>query len=300
MSRRAPDQPRRDALRSATSTRRSELELLGAPITSIRRTRRDRLDRRLAVRGRVADVLAARRVDRREAALSRMATISAVSSTDKRGLGEEGEIVGIGRQRPLGVLDRLDQGHRAFGHLAERADHLGMAGMADEQDVAPVLDQPLGLAVDLGDERAGGVEIVEAARLGLGRHRLGHAVGGEDHRHAVGHLVELVDEDRALRLQPVDDELVVDDLVADIDRRAVALERQLDDPDGAVDPGAEAARRGDQQGEGRRRSVSMRRRCKASLAGLEGASYDGGQINCARAPVTGCRRRAPRTGDRPS
>jgi hypothetical protein len=35
----------------------------------------------------------------------------------------------------LGVLDRLDQRHRAFRHLAEGADHLGMAGMADEQYV---------------------------------------------------------------------------------------------------------------------------------------------------------------------
>ena len=75
-------------------------------------------------------------------------------------------------------------------------------------------------------------------------------MGGEDHRHAVGHLVQLAHEHRALRLQAVDDELVVDDLVADIDRRAVALERQLDDADGAVDAGAEAARRRDQQGEG--------------------------------------------------
>jgi hypothetical protein len=39
----------------------------------------------------------------------------------------------------------------------------------------------------------------------------------------------------------------VDDLVPDIDRRAIALERQLDDLDRAVDAGAEAARGGDQE-----------------------------------------------------
>ena len=55
------------------------------------------------------------------------------------------------------------------------------------------------------------------------------------------HLVELLDEHRALLAQVVDDELVVHDLVAHVDRRAVALERALDDVDRAFDAGAEAA-----------------------------------------------------------
>ena len=122
--------------------------------------------------------------------------------------------------------------------------------MADEEDVAALLDEPLGLAVDLGDERAGGVEEIEPARARGRRDRLGDAVGGEDHRHAVRHLVEIGDEHRALRLQTVDDELVVNDFVADVDRRAVPLQRQLDDADRPVDTRAEAARRGDVEGEG--------------------------------------------------
>ena len=101
---------------------------------------------------------------------------------------------------------------------------------------------PLRLDMDLGDERAGGVEIVELAALGFGRHRFGHAMGREDHAGAVGRLVQLVDEDRAQLLQPLDDEAVVDDLVAHIDRRAIFLERQLDDADGPLDARAEAAR----------------------------------------------------------
>ena len=42
--------------------------------------------------------------------------------------------------------------------------------------------------------------------------------------------------------QTVDDELVVDDLVAHIDWRAMLLERQNDDLDRAVNTGAKAAR----------------------------------------------------------
>jgi hypothetical protein len=45
-------------------------------------------------------------------------------------------------------------------------------------------------------------------------------VGAEDDRAAGGHLVEFVDEHRALGAQVVADELVVHDFVAHVDRRA--------------------------------------------------------------------------------
>ncbi len=69
---------------------------------------------------------------------------------------------------------------------------------------------------------------------------------GKYHGTVVGHLVELIDEDRAKAAQPIDDEAVVDDFVAHIDRRAEALERELDDLDRAVDAGAKAPRGRDQ------------------------------------------------------
>ena len=212
--------------------------------------RRDRLHRRLAVGGRVADVLAARARGSTGKRRRRMATISAVSSTESvvwvrkaRLSGSAGAIVSASAAVSIRVI-------RPSGTWPNVPITSGWPAWPTNRMWRPLLDQPLGLAVDLGDERAGGVEIVEAALLRLGRHRLGHAMGGEDHRRAVRHLVQLGHEDRALGLQAVDDELVVDDLVADIDRRAVALERELDDADRAVDAGAEAARRGDQQGEG--------------------------------------------------
>ena len=138
------------------------------------------------------------------------------------------------------------------GKLAHRADHLGMAGVADQHDLAPLAVEDLGLAVDLGDQRAGGVEVEEVPRPRRLRHRLGTPCA-EKITGCVGvrDLVELLDEDRALRLQALDDVAVVDDLVAHIDRRAEPLERQLDDLDGAVDAGAEAARRAQQDVERR-------------------------------------------------
>ena len=127
--------------------------------------RRDRLDRGLAVRGRVADVLAARRL--------RSSGSGAAASRRPRRCRRPTASSGSGRR---GCRDRPARTPRhpptvsisviaPVGHLAERADHLGMAGMADEDDVAARRDQPLGLAVDLGDQRAGRVEIVEPAAL---------------------------------------------------------------------------------------------------------------------------------------
>ena len=56
------------------------------------------------------------------------------------------------------------------------------------------------------------------------------------------HFGEFLDENGALGLQALDHVFVMDDLVADIDRRAVALEGAFDDLDGTHDACAEAAR----------------------------------------------------------
>ena len=79
----------------------------------------------------------------------------------------------------------------------------------------------------------------------LGAHRGRDAVGAVDGDPALRDLVELVDEDGTLGLQAVHDRPVVDDLLADVDRTAELLERELDDPDRAFNAGAEAARLGE-------------------------------------------------------
>jgi hypothetical protein len=121
--------------------------------------------------------------------------------------------------------------------------------MADQYHLAAVLVVPLGLPVHLADQGAGGVHVEQLPPLGLGRHLLGHAVGREDHRNPVGHLREVLDEDRALGLQSLHHIAVMHDLVAHVDRRAVLLQGALDDLDGPFHPGAEAARVGQKNGQ---------------------------------------------------
>jgi hypothetical protein len=101
--------------------------------------------------------------------------------------------------------------------------------------------------MDLGDQRAGGVEDVEAALFGFASHRLRHAVGAEDQGGAVGNLAQVFDEDGALGLEVIDHVAVVHDFVADVDRAAKLFQRAFDDSDGTLDTGAEATGIGKQE-----------------------------------------------------
>jgi hypothetical protein len=181
--------------------------------------------------------------------------MAAVSSTDsvvwvmKASLG--------GRAPQAGdIVDGFDQQHLARRQLAHRALRLGVAGVADHHQLQAVLVVALGLHVHLGHQRAGGIHRQHAAPRRLGRHRLRHAVGREDHRPVVGAVGEVFDEHRPAGAQALDDIAVVHDLVAHVDGRAPALQRHLDDLDRPVHPGAEAARRGEIQ---RQRGASARR-----------------------------------------
>ena len=173
------------------------------------------------------------------------ATVSSVSSTRQRGLREPRD---LGRVAHDDVGDVVRALHEldVVGRLTGGALDLLVALVADEQDVVVVAGETLRLVVHLGHQRAGGVDRLQAPVGRLGVHRGRDTVRGEHHGLALGHLVELLDEDRAARLEVGHDVLVVDDLLAHVDRGAVQVERLLDGDDGAVDAGAVSARRREQ------------------------------------------------------
>src|SRR3974390_3371985 len=102
----------------------------------------------------------------------------------------------------------------------------------------------LRLDMDLGDKRAGGVEIEEIAP-GRGRQdRFGHPVGREDDRCiGVRYFVQFFYKYGALGFQGFHYVAVMDDLMAHIDWRAIFGERELDDLNGAINASAKSARR---------------------------------------------------------
>ena len=70
-------------------------------------------------------------------------------------------------------------------------------------------------------------------------------MGTENHRAASGHLAQFFNEDRPLGPQVITNKFVVNDFVANVDRRTKLFERALNDGDGAFNAGAEAARIGE-------------------------------------------------------
>jgi hypothetical protein len=117
--------------------------------------------------------------------------------------------------------------------------------VADQDHLVAARRVLLRLQVDLRHERARRVDHAQAPPPRGRDDLVGDAVRAEDRHRALGHRGEVVDEDHAARGQVVDDVAVVDDLVEHVHRRAVQLERALDDLDRAVDARAEPARVGE-------------------------------------------------------
>ncbi len=89
-----------------------------------------------------------------------------VSSTDSVVCVTYATGVSIGSVEPGHLGLALHQDHLARD-LADRALDFRVAGMADQDQPAAGRHVLAALHVDLGDERAGGVEHVEAAGLGI-------------------------------------------------------------------------------------------------------------------------------------
>src|SRR5690606_3882014 len=92
-----------------------------------------------------------------------------------------------------------------------------------------------GFEMDLGDQRAGGVDDLQPAGFGFATDFGRDAVSAVDDAGIGGRFVELFDEDCAAAGEVLNDVAVVDDFAADVDGSAVGFEGQFDDVDGAHD-----------------------------------------------------------------
>src|SRR4029077_16597543 len=123
---------------------------------------------------------------------------------------------------PCDLFRSGDQMHPA-GDPAHRALDLGVAGMADQDDLAPLIGVALAFDMYLGDQRAGRVDNRQAALSGALLDLAGDAMGAEDRHRTRRDLIDLVDELGTLGAQPLDDMAIVHDLMPDIDRRPIFL-----------------------------------------------------------------------------
>tara|TARA_R110000751_G_scaffold10055_2_gene37360 strand:- start:194980 stop:195339 length:360 start_codon:yes stop_codon:yes gene_type:complete len=117
--------------------------------------------------------------------------------------------------------------------------------MADQYDMTAKALMTHRLFVDLRDQRASGIEVEQIARPRIFWHRFWNAMGRKYHRLLLvfrGDLIKFLDKDRTSGLQTFDNIAIVDNLVANINGRAVFLQRQNNNLDGPVYAGTKSAR----------------------------------------------------------
>ena len=180
------------------------------------------------------------------------------------GLGEQcNRLVELGQRVHLG--DRLDAADRV-GCDRHRADGLLVTLVTDVEDAVALAGAHLHLVVDLGDERADGVDHERTALLGCGHH-LGRRPMGRQHDRATrGHLVHVVDEHHATAFETLDDDPVVDDLVVAVDGWFEGVNHPAQRLDRHLDAGAEPSRFGQQHTVDVHRSRSIGRSARSAGA----------------------------------
>jgi hypothetical protein len=144
-----------------------ELELFWNPPPAADPPLGNRLHRHLAVLGGVADILRGRALNQREALFEALDDVARFIQAE-RGLGQIADARGVGQFEAVDILHGLHQ-VAACGTFAQRADHLVVILVADEHDAETVAREPHRFQVNLGDQRAGGVDDVQAPLLGLRR-----------------------------------------------------------------------------------------------------------------------------------
>ena len=200
----------------------------------------------------------------------------------QRGLGDVGELLRVGHVQRRDVGHGLHQVHLGR-HLADCALDLGVAGVADQHDLAALGGVAAALVVHLGDQRAGGVDHRQLPVGGQLLDPLGDAMGREDRHRAGRDLVQLIDEHGAAGAQILHHVAVVDDFVTDVDRRAVLLQRPLDDFDRPLDAGAETAGLGEDDADhgqfsNRRRRAESPTRCLGIWHAAPRGTMSGGHM----------------------
>ena len=117
-----------------------------------------------------------------------------------------------------------------------------MAGVADQHDRSALLHIALPLAMNFRDEGTGGIKDGQSKRGGFVLDGAGNAMGTEDRARAMRNLIQTLDKAGAFRLEALDNMAIVDNFMADIDRRPIFLERAFHDFDRANDAGTKSAR----------------------------------------------------------
>ena len=117
-----------------------------------------------------------------------------------------------------------------------------MTRVSDQDDGAILLGVARYFKMDLGYQWAGGVDHAQAALAGPLPFTGCDTMRTENDPLTVGNVVQAFDENRALGFERLEHEAVVDDLMADVKRRTISLQRVAHRFHRPFNAGAETAR----------------------------------------------------------
>ena len=167
--------------------------------------------------------------------------MSRASSRRECGLGQIGHAVGIGHIE-RGNLGDIRDHLRRFRRFAQRAFDLVVVAMADQHQRVALFGELDGLDMDLGHQRASGVNHAQVAALADLPYCRRNAVGRVDDALAVGHVIYFMNKNRAFIRQLVHNIAVMNNFSAHVNRRAKGFQRDLDNVDRTHHTGAKSAR----------------------------------------------------------
>jgi hypothetical protein len=196
-------------------------------------------DRILAILGCITDVVLPWSENRGKPPPQRLDNASGVIDGQGR-LGDVRQVLRIADLKSLDISDRLDE-LNTLADLPERAFHFRVTRVADQNALRPVPVVPDDFGMDLGHQRAGGIENLQVAALGLGPYRQRDTVGAENNRGTIRDIRKILYKDRTFSAQILHDKPVMHHFVPDVDRGAKTRQREFDDVDGAIDTGTETA-----------------------------------------------------------
>ncbi len=205
----------------------------------------DLLDRFLAVLRGIANIVARRPLDEGEFLAQARHNFLRVVKAQGR-LRKEGELAGIVDFESIhgGYGIHHDGAVRRF---ARGADDLLMVAMADQDNGAFFARKLERFKVNFGDQRAGGVNHFQLARLGFLANRRRNAVGAENQHRAVRHFLDGLDKYGAAAAELLNYIGIMNDFVMHVYGGAIRFQREFDDIHGAHDTRAESPRPHSQQ-----------------------------------------------------
>lgn len=193
--------------------------------------RRNRLDRCLPILGCVADVLALWGNDGRIALFE--AGNYPLRIVDAQGrLGEVYHALGILYFQCFHIFDGRNQANGSGG-LSQCADDFVMLAVANQHDGKTFAGVTDDLQMNLRNQGTSRINNAQSAMPRLLTNLRRYAVGTEDHHTLRGDIGQAIDENRPLSGEPVNNLTVVNDLLADKDRRPQFLQGQSYNVDGA-------------------------------------------------------------------